>query len=77
MKKLSKSWEQSEGCLMESEYYIVFMNPHIHRKTWNTIKLVLTVAEKKYILFYDYEIELMQLHPVTKDEFKDFNYNEN
>jgi hypothetical protein len=53
------------------------MNPHLHRKTWNTIKLVFTVAEIKYIIFYDYEIELMELHPVSKDEYKDYNYNPN
>jgi hypothetical protein len=77
MKKLLKNWNQSEGCLMESEYYIVFMNPHLHKKTWNTIRLVLTVAEIKYILFYDYDIQLMELHPVSKHEFRDFNYNAN
>jgi len=60
-----------------SDYYIVFMNPHLHKKTWNTVKLVLTLAEVKWAVFYDYEINLMQLHPVTKDEFKEYNYNAN
>ena len=75
MKNLKPKRKQIES--LESEYYIVYMNPHLHRKTWNTIKLVLTIAEIKYILFYDYDIQLMELHPVSKDEYKDYNYNPN
>lgn len=62
---------------LRSDYYIVFMNPHLHKKTWNTMRLILTVAEVKWAVFYDYEITLMQLHPVTKHEFKEYNYNAN
>lgn len=38
---------------------------------------MLTIAEAKYILFYDYEINLMELHAVDKDEFESYNYNPN
>ena len=38
---------------------------------------MLTIAEAKYIVFYDYEIGLMELHPVDKDEFEAYTYNPN
>lgn len=76
MRKWLRNLEKSVGCL-ESDYYIVFINPESHLKTWNALKLMLTIAEAKYILFYDYEINLMELHAVDKDEFESYNYNPN
>ena len=53
------------------------MNPNKHKREWNAMRLIMKVSEINYCIFIDYDKELMQLHPVTKDEFKDFNYNEN
>lgn len=77
MRKLSRSWDKSEGCSMESDYYIVLLNPESHKKTWNALKLVLTIAEAEYVVFYDYELDFMHLYPITKDEFKYYSYNPN
>lgn len=58
-------------------YYMVIMNPKLHRKTFNAIKLFLEVAEAKYVIFHDYETDRMELHELSKDEFKSYNYNPN
>ena len=76
MRKSLRNSEKSVGYL-ESDYYIVFINPECHKKHWNALKLMLTIAEAKYIVFYDYEINLMELYPVDKDEFESYNYNPN
>ena len=60
-----------------SDYYIVFINPELHKKAWNALKLLLHIAEAHYVLYHDYEISLMELHPVDEDEFYDYNYNPN
>ena len=62
---------------LKSDYYVVFINPDLHKKDWNSLKLYLTIAEANYLLFYDYEIEVMQLHPVLKHEYKNLYYNPN
>ena len=62
---------------LKSDYYIVYINPDLHQQDWNTLRLYLTIAEAEYLLFYDYEIEYMQLRPVLKNEFKSFYYNPN
>lgn len=77
MRKLLKNSDKSDGFLMESDYYIVIMNPDLHKKTWNNLKLLLTIAEANYIIYYDKEIHLLELHPVTKEEFTLYNYNPN
>ena len=58
-------------------YYMVIMNPKLHRKTFNAIKLFFEVAEAKYVIFHDYETDRMELHELSKDEFKSYNYNPN
>jgi len=61
----------------ETNYYMVIMNPKLHRKTFNAIKLFLEVAEAKYVIYVDEEISKMELHELSKDEFKSYNYNPN
>tara|TARA_R110000868_G_scaffold2027_1_gene15875 strand:+ start:810 stop:980 length:171 start_codon:yes stop_codon:yes gene_type:complete len=56
---------------------MVIMNPKLHRKTFNAIKLFLEVAEAKYVIYEDEEISKMELHELSKDEFKSYNYNPN
>jgi hypothetical protein len=34
-------------------------------------------AEAQYAVFMDNEIEVMEVHPVSKHEFKNYNYNPN
>lgn len=58
-------------------YYMVIMNPKLHRKTFNAIKLFFEVAEAKYVIYVDEEISKMELHELSKDEFKSYNYNPN
>ncbi len=67
-------------------YYMVIMNPKLHRKTFNAIKLFFEVAEAKYVIYVDeeiskmeldYKIEHLELHSVTKEDFKKYQYNPN
>ena len=61
----------------QSDYYIVLMHPVKNKKVWKTIKLLLETAESKYAVFYDENIEHLEVHNVSKDEFKNYNYNPN
>ena len=63
--------------VLNSDYYIVFMNPDIHKRDWNTLRLIMKIAEVNYCLFIDYNINQLELHSVTKDEFKTYQYNPN
>jgi len=74
-----RQWKakKADKILVESDYYIVIMNPNIHRKTWNAIKLLLTIAESQYAIYYDEEIITLELHPVSKEEFTLYDYNPN
>ena len=62
---------------LKGDYYIVFMNPEKHKRDWNAIRLIMKVAEINYCLFIDYNINQLELHSVTKDEFKTYQYNPN
>ena len=53
------------------------MNPEKHKRDWNAIRLIMKVAEINYCLFIDYNINQLELHSVTKDEFKTYQYNPN
>ena len=77
MLKWSRNLEKSEGKSIKSDYYVVFINPNIHRKGWNTLRLILEIAQAQYLVFYDYDIEIIELHPVEKNEFKSVQYNPN
>lgn len=63
--------------VIKSDYYVVFINPNIHKKGWNTLRLILEIAQAQYLVFYDYKIEIIELHPVEKNEFKSVQYNPN
>ena len=77
MLKWSRNLEKSEDKLIKSDYYIVFINPNIHKKGWNTLRLILEIAQAQYLVFHDYDIEIIELHPVEKNEFKSVQYNPN
>lgn len=74
-----RQWKakKADKILVQSDYYIVIMNPNIHRKTWNALKLLLTIAEANYTIYYDEEIITLELHPVSKEEFTLYDYNPN
>ena len=55
---------------LNANYYIVIINPELHSKVWNTLRLTLVIAEAEYILFYDYEIERIHIGDVDYRKFK-------
>jgi hypothetical protein len=60
-----------------TNYYIVIINPELHLKTWNAIKLMLEVAEAEYTLYYDYDIDLVHMEEISKEDFEVYNYSLN
>jgi hypothetical protein len=63
--------------VLTSDYYIVFMNPSKHKREWNTLRLIMKVAEINYCIFIDYKIYSLEIHAVTKEDFKTYQYNSN
>ena len=63
--------------VLTSNHYIVFINPKIHNPDWHALKLIMKVTEINYCVFLDNEIEYMEIHGVTKEEFNNYNYNPN
>jgi hypothetical protein len=63
--------------ILTSDYYIVFMNPNKHKHEWNAMRLIMNVAEINYCVFIDYNLNYLEFHPVTKQEFRDYQYNPN
>lgn len=60
-----------------TNYYIVIINPELHLKTWNAIRLMLEVAEAEYTLYYDYDINLIHMEEISKEDFEVYNYSLN
>jgi hypothetical protein len=60
-----------------TNYYIVIINPELHLKTWNAIKLMLEVAEAEYTMYYDYDINLIHMEEINKEDFEVYNYSLN
>jgi hypothetical protein len=60
-----------------TNYYIVIINPELHLKTWNAIKLMLEVAEAEYTMYYDYDINLIHMEEISKEDFEVYNYSLN
>ena len=63
--------------ILTSDYYIVFMNPSKHKSEWNAMRLIMQVAEVNYCVFIDYKIYSLEIHAVTKEDFKTYQYNPN
>ena len=63
--------------VLTSDYYIVFMNPSKHKSEWNALRLIMKVAEINYCIFIDYKIYSLEIHAVTKEDFKTYQYNPN
>ncbi len=60
-----------------TNYYIVIINPELHLKTWNAVKLMLEVAEAEYTMYYDYDINLIHMEEISKKDFEVYNYSLN
>ena len=63
--------------ILTSDYYIVFMNPSKHKSEWNAMRLIMQVAEVNYCVFIDYKIYYLEIHAVSKEDFKTYQYNPN
>ena len=63
--------------VLNSDYYIVFMNPSKHKSEWNALRLIMKIAEVNYCIFIDYKIYSLEIHPVTKEDFNIYQYNPN
>ena len=74
---LLNNLEQLESYLTKSDYYMVVINPQKHVQTWNKIKLLLSIAELKYVLFHDESLEVVKIHPMSKDEYSYYYINPN
>ena len=78
MKRIYPKTRTSKVCtVLTSDYYIVFMNPSKHKQDWNALRLIMKVTEINYCVFLDNEIKVMEIYPVSKDEFRDYYYNPN
>ena len=71
-----ENWETS-GSNLTTNYYIVIINPELHRQVWNSLKLTLAIAEAGYVLFYDKEINRIHMEEVSYEEYLGYNYSLN
>lgn len=69
--------KQPNKIQVTTNYYIVIINPELHLKTWNAIKLMLEVAEAEYTMYYDYDINLIHMEEINKEDFEVYNYSLN
>ena len=69
--------KQPKKIQVTTNYYIVIINPELHLKTWNAIKLMLEVAEAEYTMYYDYDINLIHMEEINKEDFEVYNYSLN
>ena len=74
---LLNNLEQLESYLTKSDYYMVVINPQKHVQTWNKIKLLLSIAELKYVLFHDESLEVVKIHPMSQKEYSYYYINPN
>ena len=68
---------QTSDVKVITNYYIVIINPDLHLKTWNAVKLMLEVAEAEYTMYYDYDINLIHMEEISKEDFEVYNYSLN
>jgi predicted CoA-binding protein len=79
MKRIYPKTRTNKVCsvTLKSDFYIVFINPNIHKSDWNALRLIMEVTEINYCVFLDNEIKVMEIYSVSKDEFRDYYYNPN
>ena len=76
MRMWLENLETSESNLT-TNYYLVIINPELHRKVWNSLKLTLAIAEAEYVLFYDNEINIIYMKEVSYEKYIGYNYSLN
>ena len=69
--------KQPNKIQVTTNYYIVIINPELHLKTWNAVKLMLEIAEAEYTLYHDHEITLIHMEEISKEDFEVYNYSLN
>ena len=69
--------KQPNKIQVTTNYYIVIINPELHLKTWNAVKLMLEIAEAEYTMYYDYDINLIHMEEINKEDFEVYNYSLN
>jgi len=62
---------------MTNDTMVSVMHPTKHKSDWNALRLIMQITEINYCVFIDTKIDFMEIHAVTKDEFRDYYYNPN
>jgi hypothetical protein len=62
---------------LTTNYYLVVINPELHRQVWNTLKLTMVIAEVRWVLFYDNTINTIYMEEVNYEEYRSYNYSLN
>jgi hypothetical protein len=71
-----ENWETS-GSNLTTNYYLVVINPELHRQVWNSLKLTMAIAEAAYVLFYDNTIKTIHMEEITYENYLGMNYSLN
>jgi hypothetical protein len=71
-----ENWETS-GNSLTTNYYLVVINPELHRQVWNTLKLTMVIAEVEWVLFYDNTINTIHMEEVNYEQYRSYNYSLN
>jgi len=71
-----ENWEIS-GNSLTTNYYLVVINPELHRQVWNTLKLTMVIAEVEWVLFYDNTINTIHMEEVNYEQYISYNYSLN
>ena len=69
--------KQSNKTKVETNYYLVVINPELHRQVWNTLKLTMVIAEVRWVLFYDDTISTIHMEEITYENYLGMNYSLN
>ena len=69
--------KQPNKTKVETNYYLVVINPELHRQVWNTLKLTMVIAEVEWVLFYDNTINTIYMEEVNYKEYRSYNYSLN
>ena len=69
--------KQSNKTKVETNYYLVVINPELHRQVWNSLKLTMAIAEAEYVLFYDNTIKTIHMEELTYENYLGMNYSLN
>ena len=69
--------KQPNKTKVETNYYLVVINPELHRQVWNSLRLTMAIAQAEYVLFYDNTIKTIHMEEVNYQEYRSYNYSLN